>query len=219
LLSMNGRIFAVGDIHGSLGKLGELFSRLSFEKQDTLVFLGDYINRGPDSRGVIDFILDLRTRHADTVCLLGNHEHLLLEYARTVDTEHLHSLRRLGVEATLRSYGDAPVSSLRDLSFMPREHIEFLENLRPFHKQAGYLFLHSGLREESSLEACELDELLAVRGTFLSDPWKGAETVVFGHTSFLTPLVAGGKIGIDTGAVQGNLLTAVELPLLRFHHA
>ncbi len=212
-------MFAVGDIHGCLGKLRELMDRLPVDDQDTVVFLGDYINRGPDSRGVLDYLTVFEAAHRDVVFLLGNHEYLLLEYARTNDPEHLQAMRGLGVEATLKSYGDAPVSALRDLSFMPGEHVRFLEALRPFHRQGGYLFLHGGLLRGCTPETCPLDQMLTMRGTFLSDPWEGDETVVFGHTSFLTPFVAPGKIGIDTGAVRGNLLTAVELPAVRFYHA
>ncbi|TVM31522.1 metallophosphoesterase family protein [Oceanidesulfovibrio marinus] len=216
---MEQRIFAVGDIHGTLGKLRTLLDRLPVTEQDTVVFMGDYINRGPDAKGVIDLLLEFRAHHPDTVFLLGNHEYELLEYAHTHDTEHLQTLRRLGVEATLESYGDAPVSALRDLSFMPAEHAVFLEELLPFYRQDGYLFVHGGVTPGCTPEECPLDVMLALRGSFLTDPWQGPETVVFGHTSFQTPFVAERKIGIDTGAVLGNLLTAVELPRLRFYHA
>lgn len=212
------KIFAIGDIHGRLDKLEALMNRLSPAEGDTLVFLGDYLNRGPDSRGVIDFLLDLAGR-ARAVFLLGNHEHALLEYARTGDVEYLRLLRGLGVEATLGSYGCGAMSALRDLSFLPRRHREFLEGLQAFHRERGYLFAHAGLAEPEDGLRDALDRQLSARGVFFASPKAGDEIVVFGHTAFETPFVASDRIGIDTGAVYGNVLTAVELPALRFHHA
>ena len=215
---MEQNIFAVGDIHGCLDKLRALMKRLPLNPGDLVVFLGDYIDRGPDTRGVLDYLLGFRARHPKTVFLMGNHEHLLLEYSRTGDAEDLRALRGLGVEATLESYG-ADVASLRDLSFMPVEHVHFLQELAPFHRQGEWLFVHAGVPEGCAPEDCPLERILSIRGTFLSTPWEGSGTVVFGHTSFETPFVMRGKIGIDTGAAKGNLLTAVELPARRFHHA
>lgn len=212
------RIFAIGDIHGCLGKLEALLARLSPAEGDTLVFLGDYVNRGPDSRGVIDFLLGLADR-TRAVFLCGNHEHALLEYARTGDVEYLRLLRSLGVEATLGSYGCSAMSALRDLSFMPHQHREFLEELQAFHREGGYLFAHAGLAEPEDGLHDALDRQLSARGVFFASPRTGAEVIVFGHTAFETPFVATDRIGIDTGAVYGNVLTAVELPALRFHHA
>lgn len=216
---MERNIFAVGDIHGCLDKLRALISRLPASQDDTFVFMGDNINRGPDSRGVLDFLIRFRDEHPNTIFLMGNHEYLLLEYARTGEVEHLNALRRLGVEETLKSYGDAPVRALRDLSFMPGKHIEFLEDMTPYYREGGYLFVHAGLPRGLAPEDCGIEQMLFMRGTFLSDPWEGEETVVFGHTSFETPLVTEKKIGIDTGAVYGNALTALEIPAMRFHHA
>ncbi len=217
------RIFAIGDIHGMSDKLRDLLRRLPLSPEDRVVFLGDYINRGPDSKGVLDTLLAFRQEHPNTVFLMGNHEWLLLEYARTGENDHLRLLRIGGVEATLESYDNAPVRSLSDLSFLPPEHLEFLENLQLLHRQDGYLFIHAGVPHGQQPEDCRLDTLLFLRGTFLTDPWQGEETIVFGHTPFETPFVAPHKIGIDTGAVYGNQLTAVELPPdrtgLRFHHS
>ncbi len=216
----NRRIFAVGDIHGCLQQLESLMDRLPIHpEEDLLVFVGDYINRGPQSREVIDFLLELRTRVADTVFLMGNHEFALLQYASTCDLEYLKILRVMGVEATLKSYGDSPVSSLCGLSFLPDEHRIFLKGLLPYYETSGYLFTHAGILPEEDYRTAPLDRLLFVRDVFLNDDQAIEPVVVFGHTPFETPFVAPGKIGIDTGAVYGNMLTAVELPRLRFYHA
>lgn len=186
---------------------------------DLLVFLGDYINRGPESKEVIDILLDLRQRVQNIVFLMGNHEHAIMEYAGTGDPDELRLLRPLGVEETLKSYGDKQVRQLRDLSFLPREHRSFLEGLLLFFRAESYLFTHAGIIPGEDIQTCSPDRLLSVRGPFLEYTGTLKETVVFGHTPFLTPFVTRDRIGIDTGAVYGNLLTAVELPVNRFYHA
>lgn len=213
------RIFAVGDIHGSYRKLVELMDRLPMDRErDTLVFLGDYINRGPQSREVLDYLIALRDRVPRSVFLMGNHEYALLDYAASGNVDLLPELRILGVEATLKSYGDASVRSLLDLSFLPPEHLEFLESLEFCHRQGPYLFVHADAPDEDSPWR-GMDELVASRRLATASGHGEKATLVFGHTPLATPLVAPGRIGIDTGAVYGNLLTAVELPTLQFHHS
>lgn len=214
------RIFAVGDIHGQDRKLRLLIERLPLDAgTDFLIFLGDYINRGPGSREVIEYLLKVEEKVQNTVFLLGNHEHILLEYSRTGDLDHLRTLRSLGVEDTLKSYSNSSVRSMSDLSFMPVEHIRFLETLRPYFRLGRYLFIHAGTIPGEDVDRCPLDRLLTVRERFLQDEGDSDEIVVFGHTPFETPFVTPGKIGIDTGAAYGNMLTAVELPQMRFYHA
>jgi serine/threonine protein phosphatase 1 len=214
------KVFAVGDIHGCFQKLEKLLNRLPVDpERDFLIFLGDYLNRGPDSQQVIRLLIEVKRKVRNAVFLLGNHEHGLLEYARTGDPEHLRTIRPLGLEATLESYENSPVRSMRDLSFLPEDHRNFIEHLVPYYRLGDYLFIHAGVIPGEDLDHCSLDRLLMVRDTFLSYRGHLDATVVFGHTPFETPFVTENKIGIDTGAVYGNLLTAVELPRLRFHHA
>jgi serine/threonine protein phosphatase 1 len=220
-----GRLFAVGDVHGAHAKLARLLERLPVNTAtDAVVFLGDYINRGPQSRRVIETLLDFGTRCPGAVFLLGNHEWLLLEYARSGDLDLLATLRAQGVQATLDSYG-APPHALRSLSFLPPDHLDFLERLKPFHRQGGYFFVHAGVSPDKAPEDSPTETLLGIRELFLHEPGELGEPVVFGHTVFETPFVSELRIGIDTGAVYGNLLTAVELPVppgsgeLRFYHA
>lgn len=214
-----GKIFAVGDIHGCRDRLVRLLERLPFDRHnDTMVFLGDYINRGPDTRGVIETLLDLETQGGSIVFLMGNHEHALLQYARTGNQDYLWLQRSMWVEATLESYGHAHIHTLSDLSFLPSAHRAFLERLATCHRLGNYLFIHAGVIPGEDVDTCSLDRLLTVREPFLeTGPIQGT-TVVFGHTPFETPLVAPGKIGIDTGASYGNMLTAVMLPDTVFFH-
>ncbi|MDP3479777.1 MAG: metallophosphoesterase family protein [Desulfoprunum sp.] len=224
------KIFAIGDIHGCHDKLITLLDRIPIDKStDTLVFMGDYINRGPDSRKVLDTLLEIKATYNHVVFLMGNHEQALLEYAETGDVEILPMLRTMGVEATLTSYG-ASTRQLRDLACLPPEHREFLHALEFSYVAGGYLFTHADIDEEKlALAKARPDALQAQRSIeagLLASRRLGLEsiadtgyTVVFGHLPFEAPLVMADRIGIDTGAVYGNVLTAVELPAIQFYHA
>jgi len=165
---MGTRIFAIGDIHGCSRKLETLLGRLPLDSQnDLLIFLGDYLNRGPESRKVLRILLDVKRKVRRSIFLLGNHEHDLLEYARTGDQALLRGLRAMGVEPTLSSYG-SPVRSLGDLSFLPEDHRLFLEQLLPYFRLDRYLFTHAGVIPGEDPETCSLDRLLTVRDVFLN---------------------------------------------------
>lgn len=224
------KIFAIGDIHGCGKLLRKLLANLPFDKEtDTLVFLGDYINRGTESSKVLDTLLDVKATCAHTVFLKGNHEQSLLEYASTGDPETLSLLRMMGVESTVTSYG-VRVRQLRNLDGLPIAHRDFLQTLKFSYAAGKYLFAHADIDDEIIA--------LALAGITFPAPQQHAEagllssrrlsresigrdefTVVFGHSPFETPLVMADRICIDTGAVYGNVLTALELPAMRFHHA
>ena len=216
----NEKIFAIGDIHGCADQLKALLARLPFNaKRDTLVVLGDYLDRGPGAREVLDQLCGLRAAGVRLKALLGNHEYLLLEYHRSKDAALLPYLRKLGLEDTLKSYGGASLTQLGALSFMPVAHRDFLESLRPYWESEEYIFVHAGLRYDQPLREQDISDFCEVRGPFLAEERDYGKRIIFGHTPFVTPLITPNKIGIDTGAAYGNLLTAVELPRLRFYHA
>lgn len=217
---VQGKIFAIGDIHGCAAKLETLLNRLPLDREhDTLVFLGDYLDRGPNPKGVLDQLCQLRADGVRLISLMGNHEYLLLEYHRSADQALLPYLRRLGLENTLESYGGASLSALASLNFMPREHQDFLRSLLPYWETDEYVFVHAGLRHDQPLAEQDIADLCEVREPFLSEERDYGKRVIFGHTPFATPLLTPFRIGIDTGAAYGNLLTAVELPGIRFYHA
>ncbi len=218
-MAPSGRTIAIGDIHGCNEKLEVLLKRLSIEKDDTLIFLGDYIGRGPGSKRVISDIIELKKSHKNVICLLGNHENLLLEYVRSPEEVLIPYLRQQSIESFLESYGESDLRHLHDLSFMPREHVEFLKSLQLYYTEGDYFFVHAGLMPGLAFEKHTAMEFCEVRDAFLESPVEIGKTVVFGHTPFELPFVTKDKIGIDTGAVYGNLLTAVALPETRFYHA
>lgn len=224
------RIFAFGDIHGCHRKLAVLLHRLPYDPQrDTLVFLGDYINRGPESRQVLETLLELERTCQNTVFLMGNHEQALLDYTSHGDPEALRGLRAMGIETTVESYNSS-MRKLVDLSCMPIAHRDFLRRLQFSYLYDDYVFTHADISEEMQdamayggplphPNAHDLPGLLASRRLGREDTSIRNCRIIFGHLPFRYPLVREDRIGIDTGAVYGNLLTAVELPRLQFFHA
>ncbi len=214
-------VFAVGDIHGHADRLEALLGRLAgMAPEARLVFLGDYVDRGPQSRRVLDRLLSLRRERPDTVFLMGNHEAALLRYDATRNGDDLRFLRGVGFQATLDSYGSPPGFS--GLDFMPREHLEFLRGLVRWLRIGSYVFFHAPLPwgvDPNLATDMELEMLLANRTPDCAGWRASGQTLVFGHVPLTTPLVAPGLIGVDTGAGRKGLLTAVELPAVRFHHA
>ncbi|MGD9947298.1 MAG: metallophosphoesterase family protein [Desulfobulbus sp.] len=227
------KIFAVGDIHGCHQKLVTLLGRLPLDReQDTLIFLGDYINRGPDSRKVLDTLVGLERSCRHVVFLKGNHEQALLDYEIYGEPDDLRLLRTMGIDATAESYG-ATLRRLTDLSCLPTEHQQFLFDLKLSFAAGNYLFTHADFAPTlPPLDALETpQERMQRRNTearLLASRRLGQENdlepqsdnvVIFGHLPYATPLVRADRIGIDTGAVYGNLLTAIQLPQRIFYHA
>lgn len=218
--SSHRKIFAVGDIHGCRQKLESLLGQLPYDRErDLLIFLGDYINRGPESRQVLDLLCDLRRGGGHLVPLMGNHEYLLLAYQQSADPALIPLLRKLQIETTLASYGLKDLRRLHRLDGLPEEHRQFLAGLRHSYETESHIFVHAGLYPGLPLAQQDPSALMEIRDVFLTSSHDFGKVVVFGHNTFQTPLVTTTKIGIDTGAVHGNMLTALELPAMVFHHA
>jgi serine/threonine protein phosphatase 1 len=212
-----GKIFAIGDIHGCISKLNNLMKKLNIKaKEDTLVFIGDYIDRGPDSKEVINSILEIRQVIDHVICLKGNHEQMFLNYHRERLDEEL--FMQNGGMSTLISYGFMRAGREENIN-VPENHIKFFSTLLPYYETDHYIFVHGGLRPGIPLKQQHMDDLLWIRNEFINSSYNFGKTVVFGHTSLsLTkPLIDKNKIGIDTGAVYGGKLTCVELPELKIH--
>jgi serine/threonine protein phosphatase 1 len=207
------KTFIIGDVHGCLGMLMKLMEKIAWRAEtDRLIFLGDYIDRGKDSRGVIDFILSISERSPHVECLMGNHENILLDFlsGRDPATFFLN-----GGRATLNSYR-IHNHALGDL-LIPKEHVDFLKSLRTWIELDEYYVVHAGFKPEVSIAKQSLDDLLWIRESFIFSDYNFGKKVIFGHTPFAHPVTMPNKIGLDTGAVYGNKLTCLELPAFRFH--
>ncbi len=193
------RIYVIGDLHGCLHPLERLLAKVAPQRGDEVVFIGDYIDRGPQSREVVDLLLQLPHR---SVFLLGNHEKMLLEYLAGEDPAFY--LANGGV-ATLESYGGDPAN-------IPPAHLSFFRRLRPLYETPNYLFVHAGIRPLVPLEKQDVKDLVWIRHEFFQFVGRYPKTVVFGHTPMRQVLLAEDRIGIDTGCVYGGKLTCLKLP-------
>jgi serine/threonine protein phosphatase 1 len=197
-------ICAVGDVHGSLGKLRTLVARCEQHANGrpiTFVFLGDYIDRGPESAGVIAYLIDLQSRlPGHVIALKGNHEDMALEVlAGTRPANHWLSQ---GGAATLRSYA---AQSPGDL---PHGHLEWLRGLRLSYDDGRRFFVHAGIDPDRPLDDQDEHDLIWMREPFLSDRRDHGRLIVHGHTPCATPELRRNRLNLDTGAVFGGLLTA-----------
>jgi serine/threonine protein phosphatase 1 len=212
------KIFAIGDIHGCLEKLTELMNKIGIDRQnDTLVFIGDYIDRGKYSREVIDYVIRLQSGHKNIICLRGNHEQMFLRYLDGID-EGLYLGN--GGRATLDSYGiflSDDIEKRKDK--ISAQHRKFFQSLVPYYDTDKYIFVHAGLRPGLPLQEQALDDLLWIRYEFIESKNDFGKIVIFGHTPLPSPMIDKNKIGIDTGAVYGGPLTCVELPEMKLYQA
>ena len=184
------RLIAIGDIHGEIDKLTSLLDKISPKKDDTLVFLGDYIDRGYNSKEVISTLLKLK-KAANCIFLLGNHEDMLLRTKETRKEEDISFWLFNGGITTLNSYGD--------YVNIFKTHGNFFENLKLYYPTNDYLFVHAGIRPDKLLESQEKEDFLWIRDNFIYKKHKLKKKVIFGHTAFDKPYIEDDKIGIDTG--------------------
>jgi len=207
-----GKIFAVGDIHGCYKKLRVLMDHLPIDyREDTLVFLGDYIDRGDGSYEVVEYLAGLRKQHPGIVFLKGNHEELFFNYLSGEDEV---SFLFNGGEQTLKGY----MSADGDIS-VPKAHLDFFNSLQLYYETDDYIFVHAGLKDGVPLEQQKPEDLLWIRNPFIESTYDFGKMVVFGHTPYPEVVVKDNKIGVDTGAVYGYKLTCIELPAKKFHEA
>ncbi len=201
------RIFAIGDVHGCYERLGILLKKLHIKEDDVLLFLGDYIDRGENSKKVVDKVISLKSQH-NTITLLGNHEKMLLDVLQknlSIETWLFN-----GGETTLLSYGIKTYNVSSNL--FPPEHIQFFKNLVLYYETDRYIFVHAGLKPNVALEEQSIDDLVWIRDEFIYSDCDFGKIIVFGHTPLAEPLFMKNKIGIDTGAVYGGKLTCLVLP-------
>ena len=225
------RVYAIGDIHGRLDLLQMLVPAVEEEQRNlpparpTMVFLGDYVDRGPDSRGVIDWLCERPLPAFERVHLRGNHEAWFEEFLTDISVGP--SWLYCGGVQTLKSYGvraalgeDDPMRlrvSQADLAAaLPASHRAFLRALVPYHVIGGYLFAHAGVRPGVPLADQSLDDLLWIRDAFLHATADHGHVVVHGHTIANEAQICPNRIGIDTGAFATNVLTCLVLEADRY---
>lgn len=211
------RVYAVGDIHGCDERLAQLHARIAEDaaarpaEQVVLLHIGDYVDRGPDSAGVIRRLLgDSPVPGAEMVNLRGNHEALMLAgYGGGADAmSELNWLRNGGMQ-TLESYGATPEDGGRDR--VPVAHLHFLHGLVMHWQAGGYFFAHAGVRPGIPLDEQDPHDLMWIREPFLASDADHGAVIVHGHTPRHAVEVLPNRINIDTGAVFGGPLTCLVL--------
>jgi serine/threonine protein phosphatase 1 len=210
-------IYTIGDIHGCLDQLQRLVELCEQDAEfhrSKFIFLGDYIDRGSDSRGVIEFLMNLQKWSPDEIiCLRGNHEQLLLDALEGEDAE-INWLSN-GGEATLRSYRASRAAEL------PSTHLNWIRSLPFFHDDGERYFVHAGVDPDRPLDQQRSRDLMWIRKPFLSSDKDFGRLIVHGHT----PIQSGvpdqrlNRLNIDTGAVYGRSLTAAVFTNESLHPA
>ena len=225
------RVYAIGDIHGRLDLLHMLVEAIEEEQQllpsarPTIVFVGDYVDRGPDSFGVIDWLCQRPLPEFERVHLRGNHEDWFESFRSDLSVGP--SWLYCGGVETLASYGiraapgeDDPMrlQALQvDLATaLPVSHRVFLRELEPYREIGGYLFVHAGIRPGVPLAEQAFDDFYWIRDTFLLSNADHGHVVVHGHTIANEAQVCPNRIGIDTGAFATNVLTCLVLEADRY---
>jgi len=216
------RIYAVGDIHGRADLLSEITARIDDDirrrpiAHAVEVYLGDYIDRGLDSRTVID-LLAVRLVANRAVCLRGNHEAVMEGFLQ--DPAILQYWLPLGGMQTLASYGielrdeteTASDLRLRFLNAFPRAHELFMQCLRNQFSCGDFLFVHAGIRPDIPIEQQDVNDLIWIRNEFLESTRKHQRFVVHGHTPVPHPDIRHNRINIDTGAWRTGTLTCIAI--------
>lgn len=218
------RIYALGDLHGCADLLERAFRAIDADlqhgraKRVLHVFLGDYIDRGLDSRRTLDLLIE-RARRETAVFLKGNHEDVLLGFLE--DPTRLHDWRQFGGLQTLMSYGLRPplnpsageqLELARTLAAtLPADHKRFLEQLKPSFLCGDYFFVHAGVRPGVALDQQDEEDLLWIRDEFLARDVDFGKFIVHGHTPVREPDLRPFRLNIDTGAYATGRLTLLRL--------
>ena len=221
-----GRVgYAIGDIHGRADLLARMFERLeaeprTSEKPPIVIFLGDYIDRGPDSAEVIELLLYKRPEGFEHYYLKGNHEEALLSFI--ADPAAGRAWLGHGGLQTLGSYGVAPLpsagASQKDIAKaaalfrekLPDSHLAFFNRLERYVTHGDYAFVHAGVDPARKLEAQTDQDLFWIRRKFLESDRQASHVIVHGHTPAKAPYRDKRRVGLDTGAYFSGVLTAAR---------
>ena len=223
-------IFAIGDIHGCLNELTSLHKKIlthdKFDvKNDLIIYLGDYIDRGKNSKEVINLILKLKNDNIETINLMGNHDEFMIDFLFN-KKNNIEYWLNFGIDQTLRSYDielvefikdgfdDDNINKLRDtlLSSMSKEHVNFFKNLVISFSTEKYLFVHAGIDPDKNFaEQTKKDYLWARSSDFFHKDFKAEKIIVHGHTPEKNIINYPYRINIDTGCYFSGKLSCVCL--------
>lgn len=216
------RVYAVGDIHGRLDLLERLLEMIAADQAarphaaTRVIFLGDYIDRGPDSRAVIERLQGGPPRGLSWHFLRGNHEAIMLRclegpamFANWAANGGLATLKSYGLDARFSANGPMLLSQLREV--LPEAHRAFLRGLKMTMEVGDYFFVHAGVRPGVPLASQAEEDCLFIREKFLRHRGSFGKIVVHGHTPVAEPEVLANRIGIDTGSFFSGRLTALRL--------
>lgn len=219
------RIYAIGDVHGCLDLLKAMHARIAADltanpiADHVIVHLGDLVDRGPNSAGVLDYLIEASAADNRVMALMGNHEHQFLRFLRKPAEAGPLWMTYGGVE-TLGSYGvhgghsgmdERELSYMRDAALprIPDHHISFMQSLPLMVRSGDFLFVHAGIRPGVALADQDDHDLLYIRQPFLDAPGDLGAVVIHGHTPIDRPDIRPNRINIDTGAVFNGALTCV----------
>ncbi|WP_309083825.1 metallophosphoesterase family protein [Chelativorans sp.] len=216
------RVYAIGDIHGRYDLLAEMHRRIMAEIIDDrpedwrIICLGDYVDRGPESRQVLEFLSRSSAADPRIICLAGNHDLGFLSFLAQPRAEGLFANN--GGDATARSYGVELQFSPREalqrghaalMEAIPQEHLDFLHGLKLSASFGDLFFCHAGIRPGIPLDVQSAEDLIWIRERFRHDPTLHPKLVVHGHTPQRAPEIMPNRVNLDTGAWHSGRLTAM----------
>tara|TARA_R110001606_G_scaffold117004_1_gene246287 strand:+ start:2419 stop:3186 length:768 start_codon:yes stop_codon:yes gene_type:complete len=219
------RVYAIGDVHGRNDLLLQLLDKIIKDDgergdiQSEIIFLGDLVDRGPDSAGVLDTAMQAKAELGNVRFLMGNHEEVYLA-ATTGDEKSVRFFNRIGGRETILSYDitmkeyielDIPQLALRIPELFPQKHIDFIRGFEDRITIGDYAFVHAGIRPGVPLPEQQQKDLRWIREDFLSAQEAHEKIIVYGHTINDDVVETGNRIGIDTGAYYSDKLTALAL--------
>ena len=206
-----GRAFVIGDVHGCVDEVDRLLDAAQPGRDDTLCFLGDYVDRGPSPRRVIERLVRLSNEGPSCIFLKGNHEDMFLAFLG-YPGRYGDAFCWNGGDATLASYSLHGLEGTPAAARLPAEHRAFLLSLRSHAVLDRFFCVHAGVRPSRPLDAQSEEDLLWIRDEFIGAPHPFPYTVLFGHTPQRDVyLDLPYKVGLDTGLVYGNRLSCLEI--------
>ncbi len=221
------RIYAIGDVHGCVDELDQLLALINNDLDETpvdehyLIFLGDYVDRGPDSAGVIRRLMKLQKADSNVICLKGNHEDKFLEFLSNprplasgffayggIETSQSFGLKAKHLSAPLRD-----AKKIRDLLLdkIPKSQLKFLTDLELSVSIGDYFFCHAGIRPGIKLKKQDENDLMWIRQEFLTSSKLHPKIIVHGHTPQAEPEMLANRINVDTKCYANGILSCVVL--------